>query len=109
MSVGTIGGMNVLEGALRNSPSLDERIGDDDLPRDGTVFSLLSEGWGGVRAIAEARSAMEKFCDDFLCGILRTIDERSAGTGLASAESFSMIAQTFRMNPREGTSSQMIL
>lgn len=43
MSVGTIGGMNVLEGARRNSPSLDKRMGDVDLPRDGTVLSLSLE------------------------------------------------------------------
>ena len=44
MSVGTIGRMNVLEGGRRNSPSLEKRMGDVDLPRDGTVLSLLSEG-----------------------------------------------------------------
>lgn len=58
-----------------------------------------------MRTIAEARSAMEKFCDDFLCGILRTIDDRSAGTGtgLAWPEGFSMMTKTFRMSPRRGS------
>jgi len=43
MSVGTIGGMNVLEGARRNSPILDKRMGDVDLPRDATVLCLSLE------------------------------------------------------------------
>lgn len=111
MSVGTIGGMNVLEGARRNSPSLDKRMGEVDLPRDGTVLSLLSEAGGRVRAMAEARSAMEKFCDDFLCGILRTINDRSAGTGtgLAWPEGFSMITKTLGMSAGRGSSCQRTL
>ena len=76
MSAGAIGGMNVLEGALRKSANRDERMGDVDFPRDGMVLSLLSpESWGVVNAVAEGGRAMEKFCEDFLCGIFLAIED----------------------------------
>lgn len=100
MSTGTTGGMKVLDGARRSSRKRDDLMGDVDLPRDGTVLSVVPGTLGVVKARADAGRAMEKFCEDLRWGILRTIDDRSSGTGSARGEESSMLIEPSSLGAR---------
>lgn len=76
-SVGQLAGTKVLEGALRKWDS-DRRIGDEDLPRGGTLSACLGVAWSGDRGgLCDGVDNIElagllglRFLDDRLSGML---------------------------------------
>lgn len=68
ISVNTPEGTNVLEGALRNALDSGRRIGDTDLPREGTVLPGGSGGTPG--SINLVGLDWKKLCDDPLLGMV---------------------------------------
>ena len=91
MSVGTIGGTNVLDGARRTPRTWCERTGDVDRPRDGIVLACCCwELEGVVNPIAEAGRAIKAFCEDLRLGTFNLLNDGSAGTRLVAEWCFSI-------------------